>query len=121
MLVQSRVVLHAKLLVVALALTMHASEHSSAQSRHETRLGLHTRQCVISDGQDNRHTINPNALAIHSDASGGHRFMQRLLRSVYKLKRTPCFRTALEASLHGDRNRVIAMQGNRTLGSRTSF
>lgn len=121
MLVQSRVVLHAKYVVVAPALTKHASKHSSVQSRHETRLSVHTRQYVISDGKDNRHTINSTALAIHSDASGGHRFMQRLLRSVYKLKRTPCFRTALEACLHEDRNRVIAMQGNRTLGRRTSF
>ncbi len=47
MLVQCRVMLYAKYVVVALALTKHAPEHSSVQSRHETRLGVHTRQYGI--------------------------------------------------------------------------
>ena len=72
MLVQWRVTLYRKYVVVALALTKHASEHSSVQRRHETCLGVHTRRYMIRDEKLNRHTVNPTDLAIDRDASGGY-------------------------------------------------
>ena len=72
MLVQWGVTLYRKYVVVALALTKHASVHSSVQRRHETCLGVHSRQYMIRDGKLKRHTVNPTALAIDRDASGGH-------------------------------------------------
>ena len=58
MLVQCRVMLYAKYVVVALALTKHASERSNVQSRHATRLGVHTRQNGVWYEKINKHTIN---------------------------------------------------------------